>query len=268
MIYLDNAATGFPKPESVVSEVNNCIKNYCGNPGRGSHELALASAEKIYECREALSDFFFLGSPERVVFTENATHSINLVIKGLLHRGDHVIISDMEHNSVFRPIYRMAKENGVHFDIFPTHPEERIVDNVKRLIRRNTKLVICTHTPNVSSAILPIAELGELCRNRGVVFALDAAQSAGHLPINMKDMKIDALCLPGHKGLCGIQGCGALCLGEEISLSTLTEGGNGINSLEADMPELSPERYETGTLPTPSIVGLLQGVREVFSITA
>ncbi|MBR2479095.1 MAG: aminotransferase class V-fold PLP-dependent enzyme [Clostridia bacterium] len=265
MIYLDNAATGFPKPESVVSEVNNCIKNYCGNPGRGSHELALASAEKIYECREALSDFFFLGSPERVVFTENATHSINLVIKGLLHRGDHVIISDMEHNSVFRPIYRMAKENGVHFDIFPTHPEERIVDNVKRLIRRNTKLVICTHTPNVSSAILPIAELGELCRNRGVVFALDAAQSAGHLPINMKDMKIDALCLPGHKGLCGIQGCGALCLGEEISLSTLTEGGNGINSLEADMPELSPERYETGTLPTPSIVGLLQGVREVAS---
>ena len=265
MIYLDNAATGFPKPESVVDAVTDCIKNYCGNPGRGSHELALASAEKIYECREALSKFFSLGSTERVVFTQNATHSINLVIKGLLRPGDHVILSDMEHNSVFRPIYRMAKEKGIRFDIFQTHPEERIVDNVKRLMRRNTRLVICAHSPNISSAIMPVSEIGALCRKRGIVFALDAAQSAGHLPINMKDMKIDALCLPGHKGLCGIQGCGALCLGEEISLSTRTEGGNGINSLEADMPELSPERYETGTLPTPSIVGLLQGVREVAS---
>ncbi len=266
MTYLDNAATGFPKPEAVTNEVTNCIKNYCGNPGRGSHKLALASAEKIYECREALSDFFDLGKPEQVVFTQNATHSINLVIKGLLRRGDHVILSDMEHNAVFRPIYRLARENGVSFDIFSTHPEERIADNVKKLIRHNTKLLICTHIPNISSAVFPIAELGELCKRNGVIFALDAAQSAGHIPISMKDMKIDALCLPGHKGLCGIQGCGALCFGDEISLATLTEGGNGIDSLEGRMPELSPERYETGTLPTPSIVGLLKGVCEVADV--
>ncbi len=266
MIYLDNAATGFPKPESVINEVTHCIRDYCGNPGRGSHALALASAEKIYECREALSDFVGLGRPEGVVFTENATHAINLLIKGLLKHGDHVILSDMEHNSVYRPVYRLFRENGVRFDIFPTHPADGIVKAVERLIKRNTRLVICAHSPNITSAVLPIAELGELCRRRGVIFAVDAAQSAGHLPINMADMSIDALCLPAHKGLCGIQGCGALCLNDRVNPSTLTEGGNGINSLEAEMPELSPERYETGTLPTPSIVGLLAGIREVESL--
>ncbi len=263
MIYLDNAATGFPKPESVIDEVTLCIKDYCGNPGRGSHALALASAEKIYECREMLSNFVGLDRPEGVIFTENATHAINLLIKGVLKHGDHVILSDMEHNSVYRPIYRLFRENGVRFDIFPTHPSEGIVKAVERLMRRNTKLVICAHSPNITSAVLPIAELGELCRRHGVIFAVDAAQSAGHLPIDMSEMKIDALCLPGHKGLCGIQGCGALCLGDGLSLSPLTEGGNGINSLEPNMPDLSPERYETGTLPTPSIVGLLAGIREI-----
>ncbi len=266
MIYLDNAATGFPKPDSVINEVTRCIKDYCGNPGRGSHKLALESAEKIYECREALSRFVGLGRPEGVIFTENATHAINLLIKGVLKHGDHVILSDMEHNSVYRPIYRLFRESGVRFDIFPTHPANGIVKAVERLIRRNTKLVICAHSPNISSAELPIAELGELCHNRGVIFAVDAAQSAGHLQINMVDMKLDALCLPGHKGLCGIQGCGALCLNGELTLSTLTEGGNGINSLEAEMPDFSPERYETGTLPTPSIVGLLAGIREVEGV--
>ncbi len=266
MIYLDNAATGYPKPDSVINEVNRCIKDYCGNPGRGSHALALASAEKIYECREALSSFVGLGRPEGVMFTENATHAINILIKGALKHGDHVILSDMEHNSVYRPIYRLFRENGVRFDIFPTHPADGIVKAVDRLIRRNTRLVICAHAPNISSAVLPIAELGELCRRRGVIFAVDAAQSAGHLSIDMRGMNIGALCLPGHKGLCGIQGCGALCLDSGVGLSTLTEGGNGINSLEADMPELPPERYETGTLPTPSIVGLLAGLREVESL--
>ncbi len=263
MIYLDNAATGFPKPESVIGEVTRCIGEYCGNPGRGSHAIALASAEKIYECREMLSEFIGLGRPEGIVFTENTTHAINLLIKGLLRHGDHVILSDMEHNSVYRPIYRLFRENGVRFDIFPTHPAEEIPQAVEHLIRRNTKLLICTHTPNITSAVLPITELGELCRKRGILFAVDAAQSAGHLPINMKDMNINALCVPGHKGLCGIQGCGALCLNDNISLLTLTEGGNGINSLDAEMPEFSPERYETGTLPTPAIVGLLAGIQEV-----
>lgn len=247
-------------------ETRRCIEEYCGNPGRSSHKMALAASTKIYECREELSRFFGLGIPENVVFTQNTTHSLNLVIKGLLKNGDHVIISDMEHNSVLRPILKLHKERGVRYDIFPTHPCENIINEVKKLIRRNTRLLICTHCPNISSAVMPIEELGELCRGHGILFAVDAAQSAGHLPIDMLKMNIDALCLPGHKGLYGIQGCGAVLLGENVILDTLTEGGNGINSLDGFMPQLPPERYESGTLPTPSIAALCAGVREISKI--
>ncbi len=266
MIYLDNAATTLPKPSSVVSAVHECIETYCGNPGRGSHPPARISTEKIFACRESLSELIGLHSPENVIFTENTTHALNTVIKGYLKRGDHVLLSDMEHNSVLRPVYRMARNGDIRFDIFPTHPSNSIVDSVRSLIRKNTKMLICTHVPNISSAELPIADLGELCRQKNILFTVDAAQSAGHIPINMKDMNIDALCLPGHKGLYGIQGCGALCLREGILLDTLTEGGNGVASLEMAMPNDPPDRYESGTLPTPSIVGLLEGINEVRRI--
>ena len=263
MIYLDNAATTLPKPASVVSAVHECIETYCGNPGRGSHPPARISSEKIYACREGLSELVGLDRPENVIFTENTTHALNTVIKGYLKKGDHVLLSDMEHNSVLRPLFRMARDGGVRFDVFPTHPPHSIVDSVRRLIRKNTKMLICTHVPNISSAELPLAELGELCREKNIMFTVDAAQSAGHIPIDMNAMNIDALCLPGHKGLYGIQGCGALCMREGLFLDTLTEGGNGVASLETSMPDEPPERYESGTLPTPSIVGLLEGINEV-----
>lgn len=228
--------------------------------------MALSASSKIYECREELSGFFGLGIPENVVFTQNTTHSLNLVIKGLLKSGDHVIISDMEHNSVLRPILKLQKERGIRYDVFRTHPHESIINEVKRLIRRNTRLLVCTHCPNISSTVLPIEEIGVLCRSHGILFVVDAAQSAGHIPINIKKMNIDALCLPGHKGLYGIQGCGAALLGENVVLDTLTEGGNGINSLDGFMPTLPPERYESGTLPTPSIAALCEGLKEIQKI--
>ena len=249
-----------------MSAVHECIETYCGNPGRGTHPPSKLSTEKIFNCREALSGIVGLNAPENIIFTENTTHALNTVIKGYLKRGDHVLISDMEHNSVLRPLYRLSREKGISFDIFPTHPTERIVDSVSYLIRKNTKMLICTHVPNISSIELPLADLGELCRRKNILFTVDSAQSAGHIPIDMNAMNIDALCLPGHKGLYGIQGCGALCIKEGIMLDTLTEGGNGVASLEMVMPKESPERYESGTLPTPSIVGLLEGIKEVSRI--
>ena len=269
MIYLDNAATSFPKPRRVAEEQLRCMQIYGGNPGRGSHALALAAAEKIYACREELASFFGSSNPENVIFTMNATMALNTAIKGLLRQGDHVLISDMEHNAVFRPIHKLAREKKITYDVFKTFPTlaartpQMICSSILELIRPNTKMLVCAHASNICSATLPLQEIGALCRKKGILFVVDAAQSAGHLPIDMQQMQIDALCVPGHKGLWGPQGCGALILGDGIVADTLMEGGSGYNSLEGDMPEEAPERYEAGTLPTPAIAGLLEGVREV-----
>lgn len=268
-VYLDNAATSFPKPRSVTREVNNCISKYCGNPGRGAHFFAMESARRIYECRELISEFFGVGAPERVIFTLNTTYAINLLVKGLLNKGDHVIISDLEHNSVWRPIYKLAKEGVIEYSIFNSMCKDsaasptRICAGIARLIRPNTKLVLCTHSSNICSYSLPIREIGAFCKRHGILFGVDAAQSAGHLPIDMQDMSIDALCVPSHKGLYGIQGSGFLAFSEATRLKTLVEGGNGLLSLEGDMSEDFPERYEAGTLPTPAIVGLAEGIKTI-----
>ncbi len=269
MIYLDNAATSFPKPRRVVEEQLRCMQLYGGNPGRGSHALALAAAEKIYECREELASFFGSPNPENVIFMMNTTMALNTAIKGLLRRGDHVLISDMEHNAVFRPIYKLARDGMITYDVFETFPtdpkrtKEMICASIFEKLRLNTRMLICAHASNICSATLPLEEIGALCRKKGILFVVDAAQSAGHLPIDMQKMQIDALCVPGHKGLWGPQGCGALILNEGIIADTLIEGGSGYNSLEGNMPTEAPERYEAGTLPTPAIAGLLEGVREV-----
>ena len=269
MIYFDNAATSFPKPRRVIEEQTRCMQFYGGNPGRGSHALAMAAAEKIYECREELASFFGSSNPENVIFTMNTTMALNTAIKGMLHRGDHVLISDMEHNAVFRPIYKLARDGIIHYDVFNTfatlqaRTPEMICASIIEKLRPNTRMLICAHASNICSASLPLKEIGALCRKKGIFFVVDAAQSAGHLPINMTEMQIDVLCAPGHKGLWGPQGCGMLILGEGIIADTLIEGGSGYNSLEGTMPEEAPERYEAGTLPTPAIVGLLEGVREV-----
>ena len=269
MIYFDNAATSFPKPRRVAEEQMRCMQYYGGNPGRGSHALALAAAEKIYECREEIASFFASPNPENVIFTMNTTMALNMAVKGILRRGDHVLISDMEHNAVFRPIYKLSRDGIITYDVFETFPTnaarttEMICASILEKIRPNTRMLVCAHASNICSATLPLREIGILCRKKGILFVVDAAQSAGHLPIDMVEMQIDALCVPGHKGLWGPQGCGVLVFGEGIVADTLLEGGSGYNSLEGSMPQEAPERYEAGTLPTPAIAGLLEGVREV-----
>ncbi len=263
MIYLDNAATTFPKPDAVCREVLRCLSQYCGNPGRGAHPLALRCAEKIYATRELLADFLGLGAPERIVFVSGATHGINLVLKGFLRPGDHVLISELEHNAVRRPLYRLCTERGVQFDVFPVvgKNEQEILQGIEKGITYATKAVICTHASNVCSLTLPLERIGRICRKKGLKLIVDAAQSAGHLPIDMREMQIDALIAPAHKALYGIQGAGVLALGKQMEISPLLEGGSGSDSLSPDMPDMPPERFEAGTLPTPAIVALGEGVR-------
>ena len=273
MIYLDNAATSYPKPLRVIGEMTRQIRRYGGNPGRGSHQLSLAASERIYECREQIASLFSSAHPERVCFTLNATSALNLVIKGGLNKGDHVLISDMEHNAVYRPIYKLAKEGKITYDVFPsfvcnpTHRTAHICTSIAKMIKPNTKMLICAHASNICSAALPLEEIGRICKRKGILFVVDAAQSAGRLPIDVQKMQIDALCVPGHKGLWGPQGCGfALLENKRLSLDTLTEGGSGYHSLDAEMPLELPERHEAGTPPTPAIAGLCAGIKELSRI--
>lgn len=262
MIYLDHAATSYPKPPGVYAEVMRALLQYGGSPGRGTHPLALAAAEQVFACREALASFLGVGAPERILFTHNATDALNLAIKGFLQPGAHVLISELEHNAVRRPLCRLQAERGVRFDSFPVLGKStaQLLAGIAARLTPETVAVICTHASNVCSVTLPAREIGAFCHAHGLRFILDAAQSAGHLDINLQDMQIDALAAPAHKGLCGIQGAGILALGEGFLPTPLLEGGSGTDSLSKEMPPLPPERYEAGTLATPAIAAMLRGV--------
>ena len=261
MIYLDNAATTFPKPPSVVREMTECIKKYCGNPGRSSHSLSIKSAEKIYETRELLGDFFD-ADPEKVVFTYNTTYALNIAIKSLIKYSTHVLISDMEHNSVLRPVDNLSKLKLCTYDIFSTDgSEEEILHSIKNKVKNNTSMIICNHVSNVGVRILPIEKIGRFCKENNITFIVDGAQSAGVHKISVNKMNIDALCVPGHKGLYGPQGVGAIIFKNEFNGRNVIEGGTGINSLEINMPDFLPESYEAGTLSTPCIAGLNESLK-------
>ena len=227
LIYLDNAATSFPKPCSVIDKMSDFMRYHGGNAGRGAHKLALDAAEAIYGCRERLCRLFDCDGPERVCFCSGATEALNIAIKGLIRRGDHVLISDLEHNAVLRPIHRLWREGMIDYSVFdsmiddPQRSPSKICAKIATLMRKNTRMLICTGASNICSATMPLREIGELCRRSGVIFVVDAAQCAGHLPVSQRDMGIDVLCLPGHKGLLGPQGCGAVVLGGE-------GGGGGV----------------------------------------
>lgn len=271
LCYLDNAATSFPKPASVSREVKLCLDNYCGNAGRGSHSLSLIAAKKIYECREEICTLLNLPSPESVAFVPSCTYGINMIIKGVVRAGDHVLISDAEHNCVFRPLERLRREGKITYDIFSAlsssnQSENDIISGIRSKIKPSTRLLICTHQSNICSYSLPIKKIGALCKKFNIIFAVDTAQSIGHYNINMQNMNIDLLSAPGHKGLYGVQGSAFIGINSDIMLDTLIEGGNGIFSLSPGMPEFSPERYEVGTLPLPAIAGLCAGIREIKNI--
>lgn len=272
VIYLDNAATSFPKPGRVISAMNDLMINRGGNAGRGGHILALGAAQTAYECREKLNAFFDGYGATRVCFCMGATEALNIAIKGLLKRGDHVLISDLEHNAVLRPIYKMWREGIIEYSVFdsmiddPQRSPSRICAGIASLMRRNTKMLICTGASNICSVTMPLFEIGELCRRNGILFVVDGAQCAGHLKVSQKEMNISALCLPGHKGLLGPQGCGAILFGNGIEPRTLVEGGNGVASLEKEMIGELPERLEAGTLPLPAIAGMSEGIDVVNSL--
>lgn len=210
MIYLDNAATTFPKPKGVVDSVRSAVEFYGGNPGRGGHNFAMRVSEKIFGVRKKVATLFCDGiSPTRVIFTSSCTMALNIAIKGVAKRGDHIITSCLEHNSSIRPIRKLAADNIITYDIAKVMPTvEQTVEHFRALINANTKAIVCTHASNVTGEILPIAEIGRICKENNIVFIVDAAQTAGIIPIDMQGMFIDILCTAGHKGLYGITGTG------------------------------------------------------------
>lgn len=280
MVYLDNAATTFPKPARVCDETYRCMREYCGNPGRGAHPMAMAAANKVYECRERLSAFFGASGAEYVIMTPNATGALNLAIKGLIpsercacvREKIHLVISDLEHNSVLRPVERLCRDGLADYSVFATGAArggaeaDEILAEISRHICRRTRAVICTAASNICSVRLPLGEIGGLCRRRGLTFIVDGAQGSGHFPINIGEMGIDALALPGHKGLYGPQGSGALILGGNYLPAPLLEGGSGSASFDAEMPSEPPERYEAGTLNVPAAAGLSAGLEFLNSV--
>ncbi len=269
IVYLDNAATTFPKPQSVTEAVVRCMQSAGGNPGRGSHTMALRAAEVLFDCRREAASLFGAESPAQILFTMNTTYALNTALKSVLRPGDHVLIGDKEHNSVLRPVAQAAARRELTYSIFSTSgTTDDILRDIRIKMRPETRVLVCAHVPNIDNTALPVAEIGILCRARGIVFILDGAQSAGHLPIDVRKMSVDALCVPGHKGLYGPQGCGMIVCGSDHLLSgrTLVEGGSGMHSRSIEMPDVLPERYEAGTMPTPSAAGLAEGIRFVHRV--
>lgn len=267
MIYFDNGATTFPKPRSVVNAVERTMRYYGANPGRSGHKISLKASEIMYDCRKNAAEFFNADSPENIVFAYNCTTALNFVIKGILKEGDHAVISSLEHNAVLRPLESM-KENGVEYSIADYSPDdEETIDNFRNAIRPNTKLVICTHASNVFGVKLPVERIAALCRIHGVLFCVDAAQTAGVVPISLKDSCIDFLCTAGHKGLYGPMGTGILAINSEILPESLIQGGTGSFSSDRKQPSILPDRYESGTPNLPGIAGLNEGIKFVMKKT-
>lgn len=265
MVYLDNAATSWPKPYSVHQEMVRCIKEYGANPGRSGHRMAMQASEKIFECRQNLAKLFGISDPLHIVFTANATEAINLAVKGLLVPGDHVIISSMEHNSVVRPLKKM-EALGVELSIVKADYNGMVdtADIVKN-IKVNTKLLLITHASNVTGTVNDLAALGQLAKEHNIYFMVDAAQTAGNYPVNVGLMHIDLLAFSGHKGLLGPQGIGGLYIRPGMILDTLKEGGTGSLSESLKQPDFLPDCYESGTLNTPGIAGLNEGVKYILA---
>ncbi|MGA3126963.1 MAG: aminotransferase class V-fold PLP-dependent enzyme [Candidatus Korobacteraceae bacterium] len=266
MIYLDNAATSWPKPPGVVRAMRQALTGSVGNPGRTSHRSAMDVADNVDECRENLAQLFGIANPLRVCFTLNTTDALNLAIQGMLSPGDHVICTSMEHNSVWRPLVAL-QERGVELSIAEADTCGVVnAESVRRLLRYNTRLVAIIHASNVNGAIQPVAEIGRIARASGVPMLVDAAQSAGSLPIDVEAMCIDLLAFPGHKGLLGPQGTGGLYVREGVELRPLKQGGTGSESKSPRQPSIYPDRLESGTLNIPGIAGLNAALRYLFKI--
>ena len=256
MIYLDNAATSYPKPRGMVAAMEECILKYCGNPGRSGHSMSMKTGEEVYHARRKIASLFGIKQPERLVFTQNTTEALNMGLKGVLQSGDNVITTTMEHNSVLRPLKALEKR-GVSQSVIRADREGYIkASEIEKAIRKDTKLIAITAASNVTGTRMPIEEIGELARRRGILFLVDGAQGAGSMAIDVEKMHIDMLAFPGHKGLLGPQGTGALYVSPEIRLKHIMEGGTGTDSKSRFQPCEFPEGYEAGTINAPAIIGL------------
>ena len=263
MIYLDNAATSFRKPEEVYTAVAKAMRSYSANPGRSGHRLSMDAAEQVFEAREVLNDFFGGFGSEYVSFTQNCTQALNMAIKGIVNKGDHIVISCFEHNSVARPVYCLATEGVAEFSVFDVYDDEnKTLQAFESSFRKNTRLCVVTAVSNVFGRILPIEKLSAIAHSKGALFFVDGAQAAGVLPLDMKKQGIDCLCVPGHKGLLGPMGTGAV-LHKNLDFKPILLGGTGTASFDLNQPKAYPERLESGTLNVPGICGLRAGVEYV-----
>lgn len=266
-IYLDNASTSFPKAPTVATAMSDYITNRGININRGSYALAYDVEDIIYTTRQRLNTLFNGHDPSHVIFTQNVTMSLNMVIKGLLKAGDHVLVSSMEHNAVMRPLTQLL-DKGITFDIIPCDVTGSIeLDSIKSLIRPNTVAMIINHASNVCGTIQPLESIGSICKDHNLQFIVDAAQTAGVIPIDVKACHIDALCFTGHKGLLGPQGIGGIILTKEMAqtLTPLIAGGTGSFSHLETMPTHMPDAFEAGTLNLPGIIGLNEGLAYIES---
>ena len=266
-IYLDNASTTFPKAPTVATAMSDYITNRGININRGSYALAYDVEDIIYTTRQRLHPLFNGHDPAHVIFTQNVTMSLNMVIKGLLKAGDHVLVSSMEHNAVMRPLTQLL-DKGITFDTIPCDSTGSIqMDSIEPLIRPNTVALIINHASNVCGTIQPLESIGPICKAHNLQFIVDAAQTAGVIPIDVKACHIDALCFTGHKGLLGPQGIGGIILTKEMAqtLTPLIAGGTGSFSHLETMPTHMPDAFEAGTLNLPGIIGLNEGLAYIES---
>lgn len=262
LIYLDSGATTFPKPEEVYVAMDQFYRNYGVNPGRSGYDLCMVAGSIVEETRKLLTEFFSGTDPNRLIFASNATDALNLAIFGLLQEGDHAITSNLEHNSVLRPLFHLYKHGGVKIDYVPfdshgfVDPEE-----ITRRFKKNTKLVAINHCSNVIGTVQPVQEIGHLCRERGIILLVDTAQSAGKIPINMERMNIDIVAFTGHKSLMGPMGIGGLYVREGVEIRHTRAGGTGVRSAVRTHLDEYPYRLEYGTPNLPGIAGLNAGVK-------
>lgn len=263
LIYLDHAATGGNKAPSVMSAVLAAMR-CCANPGRSGHKLSLAAAERVFACRELFSSLFCGYGFERVVFTKNCTEALNLAILGTLKQGDHAVTTCLEHNSVLRPLEALKRAGVIEYDVAPLTNGRLLPESIAELVRPNTRMAVVTSASNVTGEAPPLAKIKKLL-SENVLFVVDGAQGAGHLPLSMKEQGLDALALAGHKGMGGIQGSGALLFSERMEISPILFGGTGSESFDLGMPAFYPDRLESGTLSYPAVCSLYEGALLVKS---
>lgn len=255
MIYFDNAATTIQKPKQVVEAVTQALCSM-GNAGRGAHNASMGASRMLFDTRKKLAELFGGNNPAQVVFTSNSTESLNMALKGLLNPWDHVITTQLEHNSVLRPLYEL-EDKGVELTILNSDAKGRICyEDFEKEIKKNTKMIVCTHGSNLTGNLTDIRRVGEIARSHGLLFVVDASQTAGVFPIHVEEMKIDVLCFTGHKGLLGPQGTGGMYVREGVIIRPLKTGGSGVQTYSRTHPSQMPTALEAGTLNAHGLAGL------------